>query len=151
MYGVDLAGLYEIARWQRRLLQSLFLGFAGVVCLVPLYLMAVVPIAASQPEERQGIILAVSVGGLLFLAFLVGIWNLICYFRLAGAVQLGALAILVYVIGIFVPVIGLIMIFYVSNKATKTLQEAGYQVGFLGANLKTIRTDLDNEHDVLVW
>ena len=59
-------------------------------------------------------------------------------FMLAMSLYSTVLAILLSVLSLL-PCIGLIVLWRMSAKATRTLTEAGYDVGFLGANLADFR------------
>lgn len=38
-----------------------------------------------------------------------------------------------YILGLFIPCVGLLILFFISSRATRVLQEHGIEVGFLGA------------------
>ncbi|MCA9157448.1 MAG: hypothetical protein KDA72_03930 [Planctomycetales bacterium] len=79
-------------------------------------------------------------GGAPWAALLLGLFALaviilgaISVYRLA-AVFRGKVVALIYVIGLLVPLLGLLLLLSISGKATKELRAAGIKVGLLGAN-----------------
>ena len=73
--------------------------------------------------------------GLYLLVVLVlGVFSI---FRLA-AIYRGNVVAFLYVIGLLVPLLGLLLLLSISNKATKELRKAGVRVGILGADPKLI-------------
>jgi hypothetical protein len=54
-------------------------------------------------------------------------------YRLASIFR-GKVVAVIYVLGMLVPLLGLILLFSISSKASTILQEHGIKVGFLGAN-----------------
>ena len=73
--------------------------------------------------------------GLAFLGVIV--FGAIAVYRLAAIIRNRGVAI-IYVIGMLVPLLGLLLLLSISQKATTILQEHGVKVGFLGANPSTI-------------
>ena len=60
-------------------------------------------------------------------------------FRLA-AVFRGPVVAVIYVLGLLIPLVGLLLLLSVSGKATRELRSAGIKVGLLGANPKDIQS-----------
>lgn len=70
----------------------------------------------------------------LFVVLVVGV---IAVFRLASMFR-GTVVALLYLVGMIVPLLGLLLLVSLSGRATKELRAAGINVGLLGANPKTI-------------
>ncbi len=68
-----------------------------------------------------------------FFALAVIIMGTISVYKLA-AVFRGKVVAIIYVIGLLVPLLGLLLLLSISGKATKELRAAGIKVGLLGAN-----------------
>lgn len=118
MMQPDRLRLREIAAAQRQTnLAVLF-----YLCLIPANLIVAV-LAQEMP-------LASLVFGFFFLGVL--LFGAIAVFRLAALFRGKAVAVL-YVIGLLIPLLGLILLLTLSSRATKTLRASGIKVGFLGA------------------
>lgn len=61
----------------------------------------------------------------------------VAVYRLASIFR-GRIVAVIYVLGMLVPLLGLILLFSISSKASTILQEHGVKVGFLGANPATV-------------
>lgn len=70
-------------------------------------------------------------GGLLILAALV--FSLVGVVKLAGALGASVLVRVLLALGMFLPLISLVILLSLSSRATKRLRAAGYKVGLLGA------------------
>ena len=122
----DTSELRQIALYQRVIL----------FCIL-IYLIVV----AAQfliPEESRWLLLIVAVPVCLTAAAFV--------FLLASTIYPTGLGILLGILTL-IPLIGLIVLLVISQKATGTLQESGYKVGLLGASLSQFEDDEDDEDD----
>ena len=73
------------------------------------------------------------VGVLFFIFFMaVAIFGAVSVFRLAKAMS-GVGVAIIAMLGMLIPVIGLIILLVINGSATKKLKQAGYKVGLLGA------------------
>lgn len=61
----------------------------------------------------------------------------ISVFKLASIFR-GKLVAVIYVLGLIVPLLGLLLLLSISSKATKELRNAGFQVGLMGVNPNSI-------------
>lgn len=55
-----------------------------------------------------------------------------CVYRLADGLKMPVWTILFYMVMVFIPFIGIFFLVALNMKATRLLQEAGIEVGFLG-------------------
>ena len=72
---------------------------------------------------------------------LINIFSIVCLFRLALSLRWGGCSVALLAIGVFVPLLGLILLFIVNGKASTILQQSGYRVGLLGANMRQFNND----------
>jgi hypothetical protein len=124
MLPEDAARLLGIAKAQRGLMMSI-LGY-----LVSLLLLFALGQMESELIFMPGVLLlASSLGGLVFLIMLT--------YRLSGVV-------LAIVVGLcfLIPLVGLLLMFLMSGKASRLLKKAGFKIGLLGADIGQIRRAL---------
>ena len=76
---------------------------------------------------------------ILFLIYslIVLIWGAISVYRLASIFR-GPFIAVIHVLGLLVPLLGLVLLYVNSRKATKALRKSGVTVGLLGANPSAI-------------
>ncbi|QDS94879.1 hypothetical protein FF011L_36610 [Roseimaritima multifibrata] len=65
------------------------------------------------------------------------VYGMVSVFWLASLFR-GKVVAVLYVLGLFVPLLGLVILIVISSKATTILRANGIKVGLLGANPKTI-------------
>jgi hypothetical protein len=103
--------------------------------------MAFAGVMAQGPNQG-----AATLSPFISLAGLAGVLVVLCLqmvhvYRLASALEMGVP--LLWVIGvILLSCIGLILLLILSSKATKTLRNAGFRVGLLGANPRQIEQQM---------
>ena len=71
---------------------------------------------------------------IIFIIFGLGVVSM---YRLASIIRGPGIAV-IHALGLFVPILGLLLLLSNSGKATRELQQAGIKVGLLGANPKSI-------------
>lgn len=129
--GEGLDRLRQIASAQRHV---------NIVVLLYLSLLPFNVVLSSMRELGElapfGVLASLSVV-LLLLALSVLVLGVISVYRLAVIFKGPSMAVL-YVLGFMVPLLGLLLLFSISGKATKELRENGIKVGLLGANPNTI-------------
>jgi hypothetical protein len=147
---VEQEQLYNIARHQKTMLTALLTLIVGLFVFPILFGFLVSFLGEVLPANTKDIVSGIS-AAILLLAFVgVGLWQTIAYFRLAFAVEMGAVAIVVYLLGLLIPLISLLMVLVVSNKATKALKAAGYKVGLLGTDVAQVKADLEGVNDEMI-
>jgi len=65
--------------------------------------------------------------------------QLYCVYRLARALGFPGAYVVLYLIGMFLPLVSLLLLLVLSQRATGAIRAAGFSVGFMGANLKEIQ------------
>lgn len=71
--------------------------------------------------------------------FGVGIFQIYALFSLASAIRSSALRIVLLIVGLFIPLVNLLMLLSINNEASKILKASGVKVGLMGANPDDIR------------
>ena len=112
-------GLLELAKNQKQLIW--FILFEIVICLA---------LAILVPESFQ------SASKQLFF----GLGMIGCYlvYKVAKALEMSTVKLVIAAVFLFVPLIGLITLLYINGKATKVLRQNGLRVGFMGAKRKDL-------------
>ena len=119
----------EVAKYQRWLILVIL---AQIVLLI----LSIVMVVGAEPETAQTT--EVGPGSLLMLLFrlAVGIAGIVMLLFLMAALQRPMVSRILAAISQFIPLVGLIVLLVVNQRATKTLQAAGYHVGLMGAKPK---------------
>lgn len=73
----------------------------------------------------------------LFLLLAAVVLSFVGSIRLARCFGYGVAATILFILGLFIPLLGLILLLRLNSKATEHLKQAGYKVGLLGASLPT--------------
>jgi MFS-type transporter involved in bile tolerance (Atg22 family) len=94
------------------------------------FLIANVMRGGEDPASALAFVMLGSALGGAILAIL-GIW------RLGSGLDYGAVSRVLLILGSFVPLVSLIILFVLSGKATAILRDRGYSVGLLGAAPKS--------------
>lgn len=117
---IDYAG---VARYQR-LVQFCVLGVLLMVVIQPFIMFAGLPI----PPQLLGYLMLGS--GLLYWAIILA--SLVCIILLMVAQRRHIVSIVLLSIGMFIPLINLLVILHVNSEATSLLKARGARVGLLG-------------------
>lgn len=67
------------------------------------------------------------------------IFQIYSIYNLGKALKLSMAWIVLFLIGLFIPLVGLLCLLSINSQATKALQDAGVKVGLMGANPDEIR------------
>lgn len=135
--------LLNIAKSHRYLILSI-LGLIGLAVFFGMTSAFVLSQQGDGSSGAEAIMVVFVLGALVF-----GIGQLIFFFRLAFALDVGAIATVLYLLGLFIPLLSLGVLIWLSSKASKIIKEHGYKVGFLGADIKAIEQDtIANSADV---
>ncbi len=103
----------EVARWQRYVLLCLLANIASIFLRQPLIFLILLPI------------------------------QLYCVYTLARSVGASKVTVWFWLAGMFLPLISLVLLLVLSQRATKAIRETGFKVGLMGANLKEIQTRMN--------
>ncbi|HEY9619022.1 MAG TPA: hypothetical protein V6C78_01570 [Crinalium sp.] len=60
-------------------------------------------------------------------------------YNLSKALRLGTGSIILLIVGLFIPVVGLLILLFMHDKAMKAMKAAGIPVGFMGADPNSIQ------------
>lgn len=106
-----------------------------MVCIAVLLYLGVI-------ASRIGLMIMAEDAPLLVLAFVVLalgtlLYGAISVYTLASAIRSPIIAV-IYVVGMLIPLVGLLLLLSLSSTATKTLQANGIKVGLMGANPSAI-------------
>lgn len=79
-------------------------------------------------------------GNIFLLAFGIGVLTMgvVGVLRVTSGLRYSTLARVGYVIGLFIPLANLVVLFMLSSRATKRLRDLGYEVGFFGAKVSKL-------------
>jgi hypothetical protein len=103
----------------------------GLIWLILLSILSMVGLFGvgmfGRPAGYIIIVVSLAVGIILF-----QILALIQTFRLSAAMKKGYLLPILLIFGVFVPLLGLIMLLLISNQANTLLKAAGVKIGFMG-------------------
>jgi heme/copper-type cytochrome/quinol oxidase subunit 4 len=136
MYSIEQ--ILHIAKMQKGMLRGILLIFAAI----PLSIVGgTVTGATLGPQSSVITVLTIISGGLMLAG---GIMQLIYFFRLAFALEAGAITIILYLIGLIVPLVSLIVLFWLNGKANKLMKAEGFTVGLVGANIAEIEAQVFN-------
>ncbi len=64
--------------------------------------------------------------------------QLYCSFRMARALGFSGVSVALFLIGMFLPLVSLILLVILTQNATRAIRSAGFNVGLMGADLKEI-------------
>jgi hypothetical protein len=130
-YSDSLYEILAIAKAQKGILWCILAAILPFIFIT----LAVVSIGQVSPETADlvmsGLIITLS---LIIMSFEI-------YFVYKLAVALKSVPIL-WVLGMFIPCIGFILLSILSSMATKSIQMAGFKVGLMGANISEIEARL---------
>jgi hypothetical protein len=121
--GEDRQRLRNIASAQRHVNLAVLL----YLCLIPCNVLLSI---VGNGSLLAGVLFAIAAIGIV-------IYGAVSVFRLAALFRGNAVAV-IYVLGLLVPLLGLILLITISQKATKILTANGIKVGLLGANPKSV-------------
>jgi hypothetical protein len=65
-------------------------------------------------------------------------FQIFALYKLGRALKFSAVWMLVFILGLFVPVLGLLLLLLMHDRAMKSMKAAGIKVGFMGADPKSI-------------
>ena len=65
-------------------------------------------------------------------------FQIFALYKLGRALQLSVIWIVVFILGLFVPILGLLLLLLMHDRAMKVMKAAGISVGFMGADPKSI-------------
>lgn len=120
----------EIATAQRRANLAVFLLY---LCFIPLALLtflgAIVALAAGANEDNVTWVVIVMAMPLISGT----VWSAVSVYNLATQLR-GRIAGVICLLGLLVPMLGLIILLLMSSEATKLFNKSGIKVGLLGAN-----------------
>jgi len=103
--------------------------------LAVLFYLCLIPLNIALSTVANGAPWAAIILGVAALAVLV--FGAVSVYSLASQFR-GKIVAVVYVLGLLVPLLGLILLISISSKATTILKDNGIKVGLLGANPSTI-------------
>jgi L-asparagine transporter-like permease len=118
----------EVGRMQRWLILAILLHI--ILLFVWIFLLA------SQGQARPDPQAAVTMLPLNLARLVVGIATIVILVMLMAALQRPIVSRILAAISQFIPLVGLIVLLVVNQRATRTLREAGYHVGLMGARAK---------------
>ncbi len=78
-----------------------------------------------------------NVVSLVILLVAVG-FQIYALYNLSKALRLGTGSIILLIIGLFIPLVGLLILLFMHDKAMKAMKAAGLKVGFMGADPNSI-------------
>ncbi|GHT41057.1 hypothetical protein FACS189443_2290 [Planctomycetales bacterium] len=132
--NASLTILHRIALYQRRINLGILLMFFGIGLIATL----VMGTWLCHLSEQQQIVIVGQVGAILFCVYIYYvIWMLSAIYSLADSLNVsGCLILVLWFLLAPTPGINLLILMWMSRKATKTLTAAGYKVGFLGASMR---------------
>lgn len=85
-------------------------------------------------------IFVISIQGLgVLISIALAVFQIYSLYKLANSLKESTVSIALFIIGLFIPLVGLLVLLYINSKATKALQNAGIKVGLMGANPDDIR------------
>jgi len=114
---------------------------------------------AKQQKRLIWLILVQLISGILFMSIglsdgsplwllvsvILGIICAYLVYKIGRGLELSTVQLVITIVILFVPFIGLLSLLYINTKATKFLQEAGVEVGFMGAKRKSMGEILELE------
>ncbi|OKH35558.1 hypothetical protein NIES2119_20105 [[Phormidium ambiguum] IAM M-71] len=74
----------------------------------------------------------------LIVYFGAAIFQIFALYKLGRSLKLSTILMVLFVIGLFIPLLGLLMLLIMHNKAMKAMKAAGIKVGFMGVNPNSI-------------
>lgn len=108
--------LQEIARYHRLLLWSILIAIVANLCRFVL--------------ENQSISLLVYFSAAIFQIFVL--------YKLGRSLKLSIVWMVLFIVGLFVPLLGLLILLSMHDKAMKAMKSSGVKVGFMGADPNSI-------------
>jgi sugar phosphate permease len=82
-------------------------------------------------------VIATRMGILISLA--ISIFQIFALYKLGTALKLSVVWLVLFAVGMFIPLLNLLLLLSTNEKANKALKVAGVKVGFMGANPDDIR------------
>ncbi|MEI6654184.1 MAG: hypothetical protein WCP45_05395 [Verrucomicrobiota bacterium] len=105
------------------------------VNLAFLLYLAVIPIAYGINSMGTGSTLAPMLLGIYILGVI--IFGAVAIYRLTAILK-GHIVAVIYMLGLLIPLLGLLLLLSINGRATKELRKAGIKVGLMGANVESI-------------
>lgn len=65
-------------------------------------------------------------------------FQIFALYKLGRALKISAIWMLVFILGSFVPILGLLLLLFIHDRAMKAMKAAGIKVGFMGADPNSI-------------
>lgn len=123
--------LREVAKWQKYICWAILAQIAAIL------LMVFAAVAANNQQNTTAAAAADTTGLITLIVRIVAVgFSIVCVYNLAKALRISGA--ILYAVAMFLPLIGLLAIISLSDKATKLLKEHGIKVGVMGADMSDI-------------
>lgn len=74
----------------------------------------------------------------LLVYFAAAVFQIFALYKLGRSLKLSVVLLVLFMVGLFVPILGLLLLLLMHDKAMKAMKAAGVKVGFMGADPNSI-------------